>query len=308
MANENNQSSETQQPVQNFDKDGLKNYVFLTETLEKLGIGKTFDKLIREGMLAGAPLIERPAIFTLDDKDQKVRVTPRVEKTEGENGGPFYVLKGFRAGLLDKEGKETVSQFFKVFKKTGFTIGEARNMLEGRAVVNRVFPDQGDPYFRYSRINFSEKDEAGNFALQNKNAKNLDFDMAKGLSAMPFFKNLTQTQKEDIGAKLEKGYEHFFRKAGAGGSFENMTLYALPFEGSLATVDSSGEVKPYPANKITMRAVGILEADLGQQTTQPSKTQQNNNQGDLGKAAATARRMEEGKKNNQGQGHSKSAA
>ena len=291
MANENNQPTETQQSAPSFDKDGLKNYVFLTETLEKLGIGKTFDKLLREGMLAGAPLIEKPAIFTLDDKDQKVRVTPRIDKTEGENGGPFYVLRGFRAALLNKEGKESVSHFFKVFKKTGFTLGESRNMLEGRSVLNRAYPDRGEPYDRYSRINFEAKDDEGNFLQQNKSARTLDFDMSKGLSAIPGMRSLTQREIEDVGRMLAKGYDYSFLKRGAGNSVEKMTLYAQPFESTLTTVDGNGEPKVYPANKINMRAVGVLEPDISQQNTQPDK-----NQADLGKGAKPQKKWKKARK------------
>lgn len=306
MANENNQPPETQPTAQSFDKDGLKNYVFLTETLEKLGMGKTFDKLLRDGMLAGVALVEKPALFTLDDKESKVRVTPQFEKTLGENGGSFYVFRGFRAALLSKEDKESVSHFFKVFKKTGFTLGEARNMLEGRSVLNRAYPDRGEPYDRYSRINFEAKDDDGNFLQQNKSVRTLDFDMSKGLSAIPGMRNLTQKEIEDVGRMLEKGYDYTFLKRGAGNSVERMTLYALPFESTLTTIDGNGEPKVYPANKINMRAVGVLEPDISQKAQ--GLPQSDKSSGDLGKAAETAKKMEEGKKNNHGRGQANRAA
>lgn len=201
-------------------------------------------------------------------------------------GGHFYLLKGYRESLLDKEGKETVSQFLPVFKKACFTVEEGRNLLEGRAVLNRVFPQDGDPFIRYTRINFDEKTENGNFKLDNRNAANLDFDLAKGLSAIPFARILTQQEKEDIGRKLEKGYEHIFQKRGPNNSFERMRLYAVPHEGLLTTVDSNGEQKTYPANRVNMRAVGVLE-----ETSQQTQVQQNSGK-DLGKAAETAHKME----------------
>ena len=296
MPQDNNQPN-----TASLDKDQLKNFTFITETLEKLGMGKVFDQVLRTGMLAGDPVIEKAAKFTFENPDGMARVTPRFERTEGDLGGHFYLLKGFRESLLDKEGKETVSQFLPVFKKTGFTVEEGRNLLEGRAVLNRVFPMDGDPYTRYTRINFDEKTENGNFKLDNRNAANLDFDLAKGLSAIPFARSLTQQEKEDVGRKLEKGYEHIFQKRGPNNSFERMRLYAIPHEGQLATVDSNGELKTYPANRVNMRAVGVLEETSQQTQGQPDRK-------NLDKAAETAQKMEEGQGKDQKPGQRKKAA
>src|SRR5579871_319861 len=98
MATESNQPSSPQDVPQTLNVDGLRNLTFLTETLDKLNMGSVFNMSLRQSMLDNADVFEKSAVFTLEDTNQKLRVTPRIEKTEGENGGPFYVLKGFRAG------------------------------------------------------------------------------------------------------------------------------------------------------------------------------------------------------------------
>lgn len=169
---------------------------FIKETFEKLGMGDTFDKLADQKMKEGVKNFELGATVTGDNPNDGLKVNFRVkEQTPG-----FYILDGYQATLI-KDGKEGRTQFFSIFKKSGFTVDQAKELLRGGSVLNKI-KENGEVKERYTRLNFDQTTPKGNF--KQKHTTDIeDYKPLIILGKVPMI--ASEQERKDMSVLLHKG-------------------------------------------------------------------------------------------------------
>jgi hypothetical protein len=174
-----------------------KNYQFLSETLSQLGFGDALNDALRTKMKLGMPEFDLKAKDTYD-KNQVVYALKFAKKEDGD----FYFLNAYNANLT-KENGETVTQSFPLYKQRGYSAEEAYNLLSGRAVY-KTFTKEGERIGRWSRLDFTNQNEKGNFPIRSYYDNNSNFNLIKELSKLPVI-TATQEDKEALIRGLQKG-------------------------------------------------------------------------------------------------------
>jgi hypothetical protein len=213
-----------------------KNYEFLTETFEKLKMKDTFNEVLRKGMENGLPDISfgRAEMPYDNAAKESLAITPKVI----DQGKGFYVMKGYMA-TLSAEGKEPLSQFMDVFKKSGFNIDQAAELLRGGAVLNYVTKDDVTRG-RYTQLDFQQTTDSGNFRMKHTNEN--EFNISRILSKIPF--EASEQDKKFMIKDLQNG-KQIYANVRKEGRPERMMVMLNPSKGVINVTDKLGTVKSY---------------------------------------------------------------
>lgn len=148
----------------------------------------------------------------------------------------MYFLNNYTATLNPENPDQSVSHKFYLNKGSGVTAKEAFNMLEGRAVfMDKLENKEGEKYKAWLQIDFSKKDDKGNFKVQQYHEA-WKYDLDKLLSKQPIKELENATLKERLVNSLEKGNiapATFVRD----GKEEKMFLEANPKDRNLTIYD-----------------------------------------------------------------------
>lgn len=189
------------------------NFEYLSNQVKFSGFGDSLNENLREAMQ------KNEATFTLvhqpDFANGDLKATLHFRRSD-ETGMVFFN----RYELELKQSAETMKQTFFMGKENNFTLKEAFNMMEGRAVYKEReklakvgegesarFEGSGEKYNAWIQLDFKDADENGNFKLKSFH-DNYGFDLSESLSKLPI-KELDDTEKKSqMLRSLERGNLH----------------------------------------------------------------------------------------------------
>ena len=120
---------------------------------------------------------------------------------QGEQNEMYFFNK-YDAKL--SKGNETLEQTFYMDKGRGFTLKEAANLLEGRAVNKDLVNSDGQKYNAWVKLDFENKNDQGNYKMQRYH-ENFGYDIEKALVKHSIKELEDQTQTKDLLQSLKKG-------------------------------------------------------------------------------------------------------
>lgn len=217
---------------------------------------------------------------------------PLTEKVDYElafrksNTSDKYFFNSFQATLKNDDPSKEVSRNFYLNKGRGFTRKEAYNLLGGRAVYKELTNKDNESYKTWVKIDFTAKDERGNFELKQWGQK-YGYDLQKTLQDFPIKELADPELRERLITSLERGNSAkvtFDRK----GKDETMYIEAVP---------RYKTVKVYNEKMVPVFTDNTKKA--GKEEKQPS---QNNKQSQGESASKAADEDEKGKKSGKRKG------
>lgn len=230
------------------------NYEFLTDTLERHGLGHSVVyQALKTKMELGQDEFDLKGIKLTFGKDAML-FNPKFGKGEprdGEEG--FYYLNKISATLI-KESGETQTAEFGLYKQRGFNINEMHNLLDGRPVYRKPRGEDG----RWAKVDFAVADDNGNLRVRNYYDNTTNFSLAKELGKLPI-KWASPQEKEDDIRSLQSG-ERVSAVMRQDGKTEQVIIGVSPQLGGLTLYNAKMEViKQTKTNAIEM----VAEMDPG---------------------------------------------
>ena len=245
------------------------NYEFLTDTLERHGLGHTVVyQALQTKMKLGQSEFEIPGIKMTFGND-KLICNPKFGQGDAKvNGEAFYYLNKIKATLV-KETGEALTAEFSLYKQRGFNVNEMRNLLDGRPVYRRPKGEDG----RWAKVDFAVSDDNGNLRVRNYYDNTTNFSLAKELGKMPI-KWANAQEKEDDIRSLQNG-ERISAVIRQDGKTEQVVIGVSPQLGGLTLYNSKMEViKHTNSNAIEMDPEMELGSGQKQSGKLPDTTKQ----------------------------------
>jgi hypothetical protein len=90
--------------------------------------------------------------------------------------------------------RETVSQTFYLNKGSGFTVKEAYNLLNGRAVNKELTTSEGQNYTAWTQLDFTDKEVNGNYRMKQFH-QNYGVDLITTVARLPIKELQNEQQK-----------------------------------------------------------------------------------------------------------------
>ena len=226
---EDQQSGAEQQltPEQKFDK----NYLFLTNSLARLGFEGVFDQPLKTAMKLGRENITLQA--DLQNNDEHMLFTPKFSK----NGGDYYFLNSIEVTLSKKDLNPITHDFF-LYQQRGYDIRQMKNMLEGRSVYS-TYRDSGRQVELYRRIDFSAKDERGNNMVRSTYVDKQRYNLEALLNKMPV-QGMTPEEKFALTDALRNG-DRVGVTVKQGNNRERVFMEATPHIGTITVFNAQGD-------------------------------------------------------------------
>lgn len=190
--------SETIKHKNNMDMN-QKNLEILQNQVKYTGFGEELPKQIQAKIEKGGDefKLQHNAKFGNDTVD----ATLNFSKSKQSD---MYFFNSYDVSLK-KEGKEeTMNQTFYINKGKNYTLKEAYNMMEGRAVHKEFTNQQGEKYNAWAHLDMRQSDDKGNFAIR-KYSENYGYDLEAALSKHPFKELQYDNSKLDLMDSLKKG-------------------------------------------------------------------------------------------------------
>ncbi len=114
----------------------------------------------------------------------------------------MYFFNSYNAKLTNDSGSQ--SQSFYINRGNGFTLKEAYNLLDGRAVNKDLTNNEGQKYNAWVKLDFADKDQNGNCKMKQFH-QNYGYDLEAVLSKFPIKELSDDKQKEMLIRSLERG-------------------------------------------------------------------------------------------------------
>jgi len=238
-------------PEQKFDK----NYLFLTNSLARLGFEGVFDQPLKTAMKLGRENIALQA--DLPNKDEHMLFTPKFSK----NGGDYYFLNSVEVTLSKKDLNPITHDFF-LYQQKGYDIRQMKNMLEGRSVYS-TYRDSGRQVELYRRIDFTAKDERSNNMVRSTYVDKQRYNLEALLSKMPV-QGMTNEEKFAVIDALRNG-DRVGVTVKQGNNRERVFMEATPHIGTITVFNAQGDKINISQNQL--RLVGESQANALPDTT-----------------------------------------
>lgn len=226
-------------PEQKFDR----NYLFLTNSLTRLGFDGVFDRPLKAAMKLGQEHISLQA--ELQGKDEKMLFTFKFS----QNGGDYYFLNSVETTLSKKDQNAITHDFF-LYKQQGYNIQQMRNMLEGRSVYSTYRNEEGRLVELYRKIDFAAKDERGNNLVRSTYVDNGKYNLEALLSKLPV-QAMTGEEKLSVLNALRNG-DRVGVTMKQGNNRERMFLEATPQVGTITVFNSQGDKVHISQNQLRL--------------------------------------------------------
>lgn len=234
------------------------NYQFLTDTLERHGLGnRDVNIALKTKMELGQDEFDLKGLRLKFGAD-KMEYTPMFGKGEARDGGEaFYYLNRIKATLTKENGEEIKSEF-SLYKQRGFNTREMFNLLNGRPVYRKPRGEEG----RWSKPDFKSTDDDGNVRLRNYYDTTTNFSLTREIGKLPVIW-ANQQEKEDTLLDLQSG-ERVTAWIKQDGKREQVVIGVSPQLGGLTIYNSQMEViKHTNTNAIEM----VPDMNVGQDKT-----------------------------------------
>ncbi|HEY6900198.1 MAG TPA: hypothetical protein VI233_06125 [Puia sp.] len=119
-----------------------------------------------------------------------------------------YYLQKYDARLrYDGHPEKERSQTFFIYKGKGFTLKEAFNLLDGRAVYKKLQDPNGVEFLGWSQLNFSLRDPSGNYRYIRYGAL-YNYDLERVLNIYPILNLQNDAIRETLIRSLQRGNAH----------------------------------------------------------------------------------------------------
>lgn len=176
-----------------------KNLEYLKDQLKYTGFGETLQGVLQEKMENGAKE------FTIPHEARFESGTLSSELFfKKSDQSDLYFFNSYKA-ILQKEGaSHAPEQIFYVGKDNTFTMKEAFNLLDGRAVNKDLKNKEGETYNSWIQLNFKNPENDGNFKMDHYH-QNYGYDLEASLSKHSIKELETPKYKEDLLNSLKKG-------------------------------------------------------------------------------------------------------
>ncbi|WP_276502892.1 hypothetical protein [Terrimonas pollutisoli] len=173
------------------------NLNYLNNNLKFSGFGEALNAELESNIKKAIP--EFTLNHSTDFNNRKMEATLYFKQGEQNE---MYFFNKYDARL--SKGNETLEQTFYMDKGRGFTLKEAANLLEGRAVNKDFVNSDGQKYNAWVKLDFENKNDQGNYKMQRYH-ENFGYDIEKALGKHSIKELEDQTQTKDLLQSLKKG-------------------------------------------------------------------------------------------------------
>lgn len=270
-----------------------KNYQFLTDTLERHGLGgPEVYKALETKMKLGKDEFEIAGL-TQKYGNEKMVFAPKFMKGESrENQEVFYYLNRIKASFI-KESGETLTAEFSLFNQRGFNTREMYNLLQGRPVYRKPRGEDG----RWAKLDFNAPDDNGNLRVRNYYDNTTNFSLTREIGKLPIRWANPQEKEDDILA-LQSG-ERISATVRQDGRSEQVIIGVSPQLGGLTLYNKEMQV----IRHTNSQGVEMMpETDLGQENKISQATGKNQAEVPDSTKELVKKINEQEAKQNQGQG------
>ncbi len=176
-----------------------KNLEFLASQIKYTGFGETLEGALKEKIEKGEKEFTIPHEAKFDSGTLSSELS--FKKSDQSD---LYFFNSYKA-ILQKEGaSHAPEQIFYVSKDNTFTMKEAFNLLDGRAVNKDLKNKEGEVYNSWISLDFKNPENNGNFKM-NHYHQNYGYDLEAALSKHSIKELETPKFKEDLLNSLKKG-------------------------------------------------------------------------------------------------------
>jgi len=176
-----------------------KNLEFLASQIKYTGFGEALEGALKEKMEKGEKEFTIPHEAKFDSGTLSSELS--FKKSDQSD---LYFFNSYKA-ILQKEGaSHAPEQIFYVSKDNTFTMKEAFNLLDGRAVNKDLKNKEGEVYNSWISLDFKNPENSGNFKM-NHYHQNYGYDLEAALSKHSIKELETPKFKEDLLNSLKKG-------------------------------------------------------------------------------------------------------
>jgi len=176
-----------------------KNFEYLKNNIKYHGFGDKADLLLHTELQKQLPEFT----LRLDTEVNKEPVSAELYFKRSKETDMYFFNRYSVQMKNEKEGAE-VSQTFYLNNSSGITLKEAYNLLNGRSVYKELENKEGEKYKAWVKLDFSEKDGAGNYKRIQYH-ENYGYDINAVLNKYSIKELNNEKQQEDLVRSLQKG-------------------------------------------------------------------------------------------------------
>lgn len=176
-----------------------KNFEYLRDQVKFTGFGEGLEKDLKEKMQKPSPEFQLyyQAKFGKDES----AATLYFKKS---NQSDMYFFNKYELSLKKENTPEVMRQAFYIGKENTFTLKEAFNLMNGRAVNKYLTSKEGQRYNTWVQMDFKQTDKNGNYRLRYFH-ENYGFDLSRELTKLPIKELGNQEEKNRLIESLKKG-------------------------------------------------------------------------------------------------------
>ncbi|MFD2943313.1 hypothetical protein [Flavobacterium notoginsengisoli] len=175
------------------------NLKFLEDQIKYTGFGETLQPALKEKMEKGE------TEFTLKHETAFEKSTLLSELSfKKSDQTDLYFFNSYKASLSKEGTDQSVQQIFYIGKDNNFTMKEAFNLLEGRAVNKDLVNKEGQLYNAWTKLDFKNSEPDSNFKMVHYH-QNYGYNLEAALEKHSIKELETPKFKEDLMNSLKKG-------------------------------------------------------------------------------------------------------
>lgn len=176
-----------------------KNFEYLKDQIKFTGFGEGLEKDLKEKMQKQSPEFQLYHL-TKFGKDESA-ATLYFKKSDQSD---MYFFNKYELSLKKEDSPGVMKQTFYVGKENTFTLKEAFNLMNGRAVNKDLTSKEGQRYNTWVQMDFKQTDKNGNYRLRYFH-ENYGFDLSRELTKLPIKELGNQEEKNRLIESLKKG-------------------------------------------------------------------------------------------------------
>ena len=260
------------------------NYDYLSKQVKFTGFGEGLAEALKK------EIVKEQETFILTHEPEfgngDVKATLHFRRSE-ETGMVFFN----KYDLEVKQAADTMTQTFFVGKENSFTLKEAFNLMEGRAVykeleklqkVGETYEGTGEKYTAWVQLDFAEAETNGNFK-QKRFHDNYGFDLHDAISKLPIRELDDADKKSQMIRSLERGNQHAVTYVKDGEDHKG-SIVAIPQFKTVKLFDEKGKEirqghEKKQENKLDQNQSKKQGQKTGQKTGNETKVPRKRNQG-----------------------------
>ncbi len=210
----------------------LENLNYLKDTLKYHGFGEKLFGELEVKMKA----VEKEFTLSISTEMQKDKISGTLHFRKS-NDSDMYFFNKYEA-KLEKAGQNPREHTFYLDKSKGFTMKEAYNLLDGRAVHKEFTNQEGDKYKAWRQLDLDYKDKNNNFEVKQYSER-YGYDLREQLSYYPIREFVKADDSLNLTKSLERGNLHTVTMD-ANGEKMQLQIAADPKARSLKVFDMEG--------------------------------------------------------------------